>query len=201
MSLLYRFKPLKDELLRPVLSVLRASGVTPNMVTVLGVVLSAIAALLAASGHAYVGLVLFMAGASLDALDGSLARFSGRCTEFGRYLDSVCDRVAEGAFIVGAVIGGCSPAALLIVLGSLVQLVIRTAFHLSGERTNSAWFSRPERLAFIIIGVLSPAPYSTAIFFVGALLCLLSSAYVILVRMRGCDDRPPAPAGRDRPGA
>jgi hypothetical protein len=66
MSLLYRFKPLKDAILRPVLSTLQARGVIPNIVTLLGVVLSIAAALCAASGQLHLGIVLFIFAACLE---------------------------------------------------------------------------------------------------------------------------------------
>jgi CDP-diacylglycerol--glycerol-3-phosphate 3-phosphatidyltransferase len=180
MSLLYQLKPMKDKGLRPLLSFLQRSGVTPNMVTILGTSLSLLAGLGAALGHLNIGIALFIASACLDALDGSLARFSDNCTEFGRFFDSVCDRVSETAFIGGAVIGGSPSAMLLIALGSMVLLVTRIGLHLKGNNSNSAWFSRPERLAIIIIGLLFPTPYSTLIFTIGSMFCIISSAHVAL---------------------
>ncbi len=77
MSMLYTFKPQKDRTLQSVSRILLAMGVTPNMVTAAGLLVSVIAGLLAASGHLYAGIFLFIIGACLDAVDGSFARACG----------------------------------------------------------------------------------------------------------------------------
>jgi phosphatidylglycerophosphate synthase len=94
MSMLYALKPLKDRALRPLAMVLLSAGVTPNMVSAAGLLLSMAAGLLALAGFLHAGIVFFVAGTCLDALDGSLARCGGRCSGFGRYFDSACDRLS-----------------------------------------------------------------------------------------------------------
>ena len=117
MSMLYALKPAKDRLLAPASLKLRAAGLTPNMVSAAGLLLGITAGLMAMSGHLYAGIGLFLAGACLDALDGSLARVSGLTSEFGRYLDSLCDRGAEAAFITGAVAEGAPAVAFAVLAG------------------------------------------------------------------------------------
>jgi phosphatidylglycerophosphate synthase len=179
MSMLYAYKPHKDRALRPISGVLLSAGVTPNMVTAAGLLVSISAGLLAMSGHLYAGIALFIAGACLDALDGSFARACGLCSEFGRYFDSVCDRLSELAFITGAVIGGAPPSAFIVVAGSFVLLASRIYNHRKGLNSNAATFGRPERLALLAAGLVSPAPYGTALFAIAGFLCLVSSAQVI----------------------
>ena len=179
MSMLYAFKPQKDLLLRRFSSVLLAIGVTPNMVTAAGLLVSVIAGLIAASGHLYAGIFFFIIGACLDAVDGSFARACGLSTGFGRYFDSVCDRLSELVFIVGAVIGGVSSSAFAVIAGSLFLLASRIYNHRKGLNSNAAMFGRPERLALLIAGLLSPAPYNTALFLVAGFLCLVSSGQIL----------------------
>ena len=142
MSMLYTLKPLKDRALNKVSFSLHSAGVTPNMVTAAGLLLSIIAGLLAAAGHLYAGIFVFILGACLDAVDGSFARACGLTTEFGRYFDSVCDRSSELVFIVGAVIGGVSPAALAVIAGSLLLLAARIYNHRKGLNSNAAMFGK-----------------------------------------------------------
>ena len=141
--------------------------------------MSVIAGLLAMSGHLYAGIALFIAGACLDALDGSFARACGLCTEFGRYFDSICDRLSEMAFIIGAVIGGASASAFVVIAGSFALLVSRIYNHRKGLNSNAATFGRPERLALLVAGLLVPAPYNTGMFMIAGFLCLVSSAQVL----------------------
>ena len=184
MSMFYAFKPLKDQALQPLSRFLLVAGVTPNMVTAAGLALSVNAGLLAASGHLYAGIAAFLAGACLDALDGSLARAGDMSSEFGRYFDSVCDRLSELVFVAGAIIGGASLASLIVIGGSYLLLAARIHNHLKGLNSNAAPFSRPERLALLIAGLLAPAPYNLVLFATGGLLCLVSSSMIVALGLK-----------------
>ena len=184
MSILYVLKPQKDRALRSICSILRSLGLTPNMVTASGLLLSVVASMAAMSGHLYAGIFLFITGACFDALDGSLARYSGHCTEFGRYFDSICDRLSEIVFIVGAVAGGVSISAFLVIGGSLALLASRIYNHAKGLHSNAAMFGRPERLTLLILGLVSPTPYGTLFFMLAGILCAISSLQVLVSGIR-----------------
>ena len=179
MSLLYVFKPHKDRVLGPVSGILHRAGVTPNMVTSAGLLLSVIAGLFAASGQLYAGIAVFLAGACMDTLDGSLARTGGKSTEFGRYFDSVCDRLSELAFVAGAVLGGAPVTAFIVLGGSYTLLASRIYNHRKGLNSNAAMFGRPERLGLLIAGLLAPAPYNLGFFTTAGLLCVISAVMVV----------------------
>jgi len=187
MSLLYRFKPDKDRWLSPLLIRLHSIGISPNMVTITGLFASLAGAIMAAVGYLLPGLVLFTAGACLDCIDGSLARTSGRCTEFGRYLDGTSDRISEGLFVAGAVIGGAPSIALLIAIGSTIQLLLRTTWYRNKRNTDALWFSRPERFAFIVAGLLLPGIVGVIVLWSGGIICILNLVMFVL------------PAVKDRP--
>ncbi len=179
MSMLYALKPEKDRLLCPFCRALQSGGVTPNMVTAAGVLLSLVAGLLAASGHLHEGILVFLAGACLDALDGSFARACGLSSEFGRYFDSFADRASELLFVAGAVMGGVSASLFLVVAGSFALLASRVYNHRKGRSSSAAMFGRPERLALLVTGLLCPAPFDTALFAAAFVLCLVSSVQVL----------------------
>ena len=187
MSMLYALKPLKDRALNKVSIALLSAGITPNMVTAAGLLLSIIAGLLAAAGHLYAGILVFILGACLDAVDGSFARACGLTTEFGRYFDSLCDRSSELVFIAGAVIGGVSQAALAVIAGSMLLLAARIYHHRKGLNSNAAMFGRPERLALLVVGLISPAPFNTALFLVAGFLGLISSCQILASGLRHKD--------------
>ncbi len=179
MSMLYAYKPQKDRALHSISRILLTAGVTPNMVTATGLLMSVIAGLIAMSGHLYAGIFLFMLGACLDAVDGSFARACGLCSEFGRYFDSICDRLSELVFIVGAVIGGVSASAFAVIAGSFVLMASRVYNHRKGLDSNAAMFGRPERLTLLVAGLLAPAPYNMVLFMAAGFLCLISSAQAL----------------------
>ena len=179
MSLLYRFKPEKDRVLWPVSRTLSSTGVTPNIVTATGLLVSVAAGLIAASGDLVAGIIVFSVGACLDMVDGSLARFSGLGSEFGRYFDSVCDRLSEVAFIAGAIVGGVPSMAAAVVAGSVLLLAARIFNHARGLDSDAASFGRPERLALLVAGMLLAYPGNVVLFGANALLCLASTCQVV----------------------
>jgi CDP-diacylglycerol--glycerol-3-phosphate 3-phosphatidyltransferase len=77
--------------------------VRPDALTVLGSALSAGAAVLFALGYVHLGGAGMLLAGIFDALDGAVARESGRPTRFGAFLDSTLDRLSESAVFVGIV--------------------------------------------------------------------------------------------------
>ena len=70
-------------------------GLTPNAVTLLGLAGSIGAAVLVVLGMPMWGGVVLLLMAPLDAVDGAMARLSGKTSKFGAFLDSVIDRYSE----------------------------------------------------------------------------------------------------------
>ncbi len=141
--------------------------------------MSVAAGLIAASGDLVAGIIIFSVGVCLDVVDSSLARFSGLGSEFGRYFDSVCDRLSEVAFIAGAIVGGVPSMAAGVVNGSVLLLAARIHNHAKGLDSDAAAFGRPERLALLVAGMLLPYPGNVVAFVAKALLCVVSAGQVL----------------------
>jgi len=75
--------------------------VTPNMLTVFGLLLNIGVGLILASGNLPLGGVLLILAGLFDLLDGALARITNRITQFGGFLDSALDRYSEGVIYMG----------------------------------------------------------------------------------------------------
>lgn len=149
--------------LDPVVGFLSSIGVTPTMVTVFGLALSAVGAIYVARGSLfYSGIILLIAGLC-DTLDGSLARLQGTVSTFGAFIDSTGDRVME-LFYFGALIfyflgqGAFGAIMIFIVLvalsGSLLTSYVRARAEGLGLECTVGWLERPERVAALIIGLL-----------------------------------------------
>ena len=80
-------------------------GLTPNALTVIGFLISGVAAATAAAQMWLVAAGLVIFGGSFDMLDGGLARAQNRVTRFGAFLDSTLDRWGEGVVYIGIVAG------------------------------------------------------------------------------------------------
>ena len=70
-------------------------GLTPNMVTGLGLLGNAIGAYFLARGEFLTGGILVAVMTPIDALDGTMARLRGEASDWGAYVDSVSDRYSE----------------------------------------------------------------------------------------------------------
>ena len=94
-----RFRTGVDKVTRPVARALRATGLAPDHLTVLGLVLSVPAAWAIATGRLGLGLGLLIGSAVPDLLDGALAKASGRASIRGAFFDSVADRVTDALIL------------------------------------------------------------------------------------------------------
>ncbi len=81
--------------LEPTARFLLKLGLTPNAVTVLGFIGTAVGAFFAARGQFFISGALIGLTMPFDALDGTMARLSGLSDDWGSVLDSVTDRYAD----------------------------------------------------------------------------------------------------------
>ena len=70
-------------------------GLTPNMMTMLGLLGNAVGAYYLAMGNMLTGGILVLVMTPIDALDGTMARLRGESSDFGAFVDSVSDRYSE----------------------------------------------------------------------------------------------------------
>lgn len=148
--------------LTPLIRLAQALHLTPNTITVLGLLIVAVAAVLVAQGMLLAGAAVLLAGSLLDAVDGSLARLQGGGTAFGSFLDSTLDRVAEAVLYAG--IAGYflrtlpDPtfpvlAVILALIGSFLVSYSRARAEAIGVSATVGLAPRTERLALVIAGV------------------------------------------------
>src|SRR3989304_5236997 len=91
-------------LLERILVPLAATGIHPNFLTLLGLVVNIWAAVLFAAGEfGWAAAVIFLAG-FLDIADGQVARKQGRVTAFGAFFDSTLDRSSDMILYLGLLI-------------------------------------------------------------------------------------------------
>jgi CDP-diacylglycerol---glycerol-3-phosphate 3-phosphatidyltransferase len=149
---------------------LARTRVTPDALTIAGVTMCAVAAVLVYFEYRHeilffwLGAVTFVAGSLLDILDGALARQSGKGTQFGAFLDSTLDRVGEG-LVLGAIAlvfsrDGNEWAlgfAVAAVAGSFLVSYTRARAEALGLKGDVGIGSRAERVVVITTGlVLAP---------------------------------------------
>lgn len=143
---------------------LGALGVTPNTLTLIGLVLMCGIGVVIALGNFALAGVLIIGAGIFDALDGSLARLTNRVTRFGAFLDSTTDRFAEGALFLGMLYAFVQRGTIFVVyliflalLGSLMVSYARARAEGIGVQCKEGMLTRFERIALIVLGLLATA--------------------------------------------
>ena len=141
--------------------VFRDSPITPNMLTLFGLVITGVGAATVAVNHLFIGgLVLWFAGL-FDIFDGALARASGRVYRYGAFFDSTVDRYSEGAVYLGLLVyflgrhHTLEPILILVALaGSFLVSYVRARAQSLGFTCDVGILARPERVVVIVAGLL-----------------------------------------------
>ncbi len=147
---------------------LALARISPNVLTFLGLVINAIAAVLfgmATPGNhvrlfLYAGLVIIGAGI-FDMVDGRVARATNQVTTFGAFFDSVIDRYSDVALFFGLLVYYARANRFFYLL--LVAFVMISSVMVSYTRARAealigqckvGFMERPERIVLVIIGAL-----------------------------------------------
>jgi len=177
--LLSRIRDRARSWIEPMAKAFVRTGVSPNTITFLGLVIGILAALLFARGEQLLaGIVLLITG-FFDVMDGAVARLLQKETAFGGVLDSVIDRYVEFllyagiiyAFKVGAIaepgfiIGWGWAWGVLAITGSFMVSYIRARAESAGTgKLDVGIAERAERLIILALGaLLGCTPYAVVI--------------------------------------
>jgi CDP-diacylglycerol--glycerol-3-phosphate 3-phosphatidyltransferase len=135
--------------------------VTPNAISIAGLVGNLAAAVLIWQGYYFLGGIAFILGSVMDTLDGRYARASGKGTLFGAFLDSTLDRIEEGIVLAAiayrfALAGDEFAAAMcvVVVLGSLMVSYTRARAEALGVECKVGLATRPVRVVILSIGLV-----------------------------------------------
>lgn len=135
-------------LLDSIAGAVNKTGILPNTITIIGLIGTAVGAVLIGMGQVSWGGLLVLLMGPLDALDGSMARLRGDQTEFGAFVDSVTDRYSELVIFAGLL-------AYYWQAGSLLYVMLTFAAA-AGSVMVSYTKARAESLGFTAkVGILS----------------------------------------------
>ena len=146
----------------PVARLMERVGLTPNLVTLIGLLIAVGGAWLVAVGEWWAGGAVVLFGGVFDMFDGALARMTGRASKFGALLDSVVDRVSEAVALFGVLafylisdndVGAALAYAAII--GSLMVSYMRARSEGLGIECKVGVMTRPERVAAIGFGLIA----------------------------------------------
>jgi phosphatidylglycerophosphate synthase len=139
---------------------------TPNALTVLGVLLNTAVAAVIASGNLVVGGVMVLLGGGFDVLDGAVARETKQTSAFGGFLDSTLDRYSEAIVFGGLLLYFTSTDAgttailltYITVVGSLMISYTRAKAEGLGTRGDVGFAQRLERVLILAAALLISQP-------------------------------------------
>ena len=145
-------------LMMPVVATLVAAGVPPDAITSVSVLFALAAGVSTAVGQFGLGGGLYLAAGICDYLDGRVARSAGKTTSRGAALDSILDRYAEAAMIIGLAWFYRNEWVLLALLmflaGSFLVPYIRARGESLGIDMKVGLMQRPERLVLLGLSAL-----------------------------------------------
>jgi CDP-diacylglycerol--glycerol-3-phosphate 3-phosphatidyltransferase len=95
------FRKPVDRAVKPIGALLRKTRLTPDHLTIVGLLVGIAAAVAIGFGRRWLGLALVILAALPDLLDGALAKASGTSSQRGAFFDSTVDRVTDSLLLGG----------------------------------------------------------------------------------------------------
>lgn len=201
-----QFRKQVDATVKPIGQGLARAGVTPDMITGLGLAMSLAAAISIGAGAFNLGVLLVVLTAVPDLLDGAVAKASGRSSVRGAFFDSVADRITDAMLFAGltyyfAASGEPAWVVLLPVAGyataSWVSYLRAKADSL-GFDAHVGLVERAERIMLLVVGLLFGGPVLIVILFAIVALNLVTAGQrFVAVWSQATDATPTLSARRD----
>jgi phosphatidylinositol phosphate synthase len=137
------------------------SRLTPNAISMTGLALNIVAAVLVWERLYFLGGIAFIVGSIMDTLDGRYSRMSGKGTPFGAFLDSTLDRIEEGIVLTAVAAcfaregrPGATAAVVVAVLASLMVSYTRARAEALGVECKVGIATRAIRVTILAIGLV-----------------------------------------------
>jgi CDP-diacylglycerol--glycerol-3-phosphate 3-phosphatidyltransferase len=166
------------------------SRVTPNTLTVVGLLLNVLTAVVIGGGYLFASGVLLLFAGIFDMADGALARVKNAASQFGDFLDANLDRLAEASIGLGLLWHAMAKSDDLqvgliyaVVLGSVLISYARARAEVLHLDCEVGLMARPERIVILAVGlILAQATNEVALTIILAVLCL-STYYTVAQRI------------------
>jgi CDP-diacylglycerol--glycerol-3-phosphate 3-phosphatidyltransferase len=137
------------------------SRLTPNAISITGLALNVLAAVLVWERYFFLAGLAFIVGSVCDTLDGRYSRMSGKGTPFGAFLDSTLDRIEEGIVLTAVAAYFADrgeqfavAAVVVAVLASLMVSYTRARAEALGVECKVGIATRAVRVVILSIGLL-----------------------------------------------
>ena len=191
------------KIITPLRKVLTKLGVHPNILSITGLILSVVAGFVYSLGSFFWAAWIVVLAGTCDALDGELARQTGKNSRFGAFFDSALDRYSDGFMLIGmgwyfaggpvllgsggeASVGNQNPWIVVLIIlamvGSFMVSYTRARAEALGVECKVGLMQRPERITLLVIGsLLGSIPVIGLIFVKVTLLILALSTNITAI--------------------
>ena len=151
--MLQSLRPLLTKILNPLA---RNLNINPNIITVISPFVALIAAYGFANKLLILGTIAILASGFLDVMDGAIARFHGKSSKFGAFLDSTMDRFADAIIYIGIIFGGYCDwfVGVLAIHSAICVSYVRARAESQGVDCNIGIAERAVRMIILMIGAL-----------------------------------------------
>jgi archaetidylinositol phosphate synthase len=177
-----RLRKESKKILRPIALAFSKIGISANSMTIIGLVLAFLYFIIIfIFRNPLYGIILIVFSSLADALDGEIARITGKASLFGSFLDSSLDRVEDTLFLSGLCFLGFQSYLVTILVGlSLIIPYLRAkAESLGIKAEGKGIIERGERLIFIFIILLISMFYFQLSLYIFYIFIILSAITVI----------------------
>lgn len=152
-----------DRGLVPIGRSLVKTGITPNVITVIGIVMSCVAAVTIGAGYLRLGFLFLLLTGIPDALDGAVARAAGTGSKRGAYFDSVADRLTDGMLFGGVAwyLASTEPGRIMMLPVAIMGLAMFISYQRAkaeslGWDAKGGIMERAERVIVLAFALLFP---------------------------------------------
>jgi len=154
--------------------------INPNFLTLIGLGLNFLTAYLIIVQERYFAGLMLIIASLFDTFDGTVARLQNKVTNFGKFIDSVSDRISEGVvlsalvFYYACLFDYHNMALILVILvASFCISYIRSKAESLGIECKEGFIQRPERVIGILLILFLPQ-YERVLLYVLAVLSIIT---------------------------
>ncbi len=190
-EIIKQIKPVFEEKVSPFIKILNKINVSPNFLTISGLIFIAIGSIFLIFQNYIVAGFFLLIGNLCDALDGTLARKYKKTSKFGAFLDSVVDRLADAFPLMAiAILLKDYPLELsLTILAMIFSFMVsytRARAEGLGIECKVGILERPERSIILIIFTFLSIPIIAVILIaIGSFITTLQRIYCVYKKTKG----------------
>jgi CDP-diacylglycerol---glycerol-3-phosphate 3-phosphatidyltransferase len=137
-------------------------GISPNFLTLIGLLINIYGAYLLAFGRFRAAALVIIGAGVFDMVDGRVARMTNQVTQFGGFFDSVVDRYSDLVLLMGLLIYYSNINRPFYIILTAVVMTVSVMISYTRSRSENTiplckvgFLERPERIVLLIIGGLA----------------------------------------------